>query len=295
MNIVLLGTAPSSMTLAPFGNPEWEIWSCSPGTYGCPRVDRFFELHRWEPGQDWFSEGYVSFLENFPGPVMMSAHVPTVKNCQVLDYMPLVAKYGEFFFTSSLAWMLAMAIEQKPEKIALYGVDMAAKTEYHDQRLGCQYFALIAKSLGIEVGVPPESDLFRPAPLYGFCENSHAWIKQRIRSIELNQRLQNNRAEIEKHTKEMMFCEGALDDQDWQLHSWFGAVDALGTEYTSVPELPILARPKTNGEWTKDIKDLKAKAIRDIKLNEAEVAMDAPMTGKAQITTKKRGRPRKNA
>jgi hypothetical protein len=35
MNVILLGTAPSSMRLAPFGNPEWEIWACSPGTYSC--------------------------------------------------------------------------------------------------------------------------------------------------------------------------------------------------------------------------------------------------------------------
>ena len=158
--IVLLGTAPSSMSLAPFGNPEWEIWACSPGTFGLAvyhgvQFDRFFELHRWEPGQPWFSKDYVDFLINFPREVIMGSHVPAVPNCKVLEAARLVETFGPYFFTSSLAWMCAMAIEEQPETIAFYGVDMASNSEYLDQRLGCQYFAQEAARRGIEVGVPP--------------------------------------------------------------------------------------------------------------------------------------------
>ena len=243
MNIVLLGTAPASMNLAPFGG-DWEIWACSPGTYGSPRIDKFFELHRWEPGQAWFSEGYVKFLEGFKGEVIMSAPVESVKNCTLLPHEHLVEKYGPYFFTSSLAWMMAMAIEAGAEKIALYGVDMAATTEYHDQRMGCQYFAMLAKSMGIEVGVPPESDLLRPAPLYGVCENSHAWIKQTSRAREMAGRLRAAEAAVQDRTNEIHFLRGAMDDQDWQLHSWFGASDSLGQEFTEPPNVPVLKKKK---------------------------------------------------
>ena len=262
--IVLLGTAPSSMRLAPFGSPEWEIWGCSPGTYPLAvqsgvRFDRFFELHRWEPGQTWFSEGYVDFLQTVDCPVIMSAPVPSIPNCQLLDWEYLVDKYGPYFFTSSLAWMCAMAIEENPDTIAFYGVDMASTTEYHDQRMGCQYFAMLAASKGIEVGVPPESDLFRPAPLYGVCEQSHGWIKQRIRSIELNDRLKKAQEQYNKATEEVHFLRGALDDQDWQLHSWFGAHDMLSSRHITpmVPghfkigeiefEEPVPPKPKHGG------------------------------------------------
>jgi len=246
--VVLLGTAQASMNLAPFGQSadgdDWEIWSCSPGTYGVPRIDRFFELHRWEPGQPWFQEGYTNFLKGFVGPVYMSKHIPEVTNCVVLPYKELVAKYGPYFFTSSLAWMMAMAIEEGAEKIALYGVDMAHSTEYGEQRLGCQYFAVLARSLGIEVGVPPESDLLRPAPLYGICENSHGWIKQTCRARELAGRKAALTEEIEKKVQEVAFLDGALDDQDWNLHSWFGASDTLGVEFTQPPEVPVLEEMK---------------------------------------------------
>lgn len=236
-NIVLLGTAPASMHLAPFANPEWEIWACSPGTYGMPRIDKFFELHRWEPGQAWFSEGYVSFLQSFQGEVIMGDHEPSVKNCRVLEWERLVNDWGPYNFTSSLAWMMAMAIETKPKKIAFYGVDMAATTEYHDQRMGCAHFAVEARKRGIEVGVPPESDLLRPPPLYGICEHSHAWIKQTIRARELTGRLTAKINEVKSATEEISFIKGAMDDQDWQLHSFFGSADSMGRQFTQ-PSLP---------------------------------------------------------
>jgi len=254
--ICLLGTAPSSMMLAPFGNPEWEIWSCSPGTYGAPRIDRFFELHRWEKAE-WFSDGYIAFLQAFEGPIYMGQIVDEVPNSVPLPWEMLVQKYGPYFFTSSLAWMLAMAIEEGATKIALYGVDMAATTEYENQRLGCQFFAALATAMGIEVGVPPESDLFRPAPLYGICEWSHVWAKQRIRAMELNRRREEAQENINTKTKELAFIQGAMDDQDYQLHSWFGGPDTMGRQFTSTPAIPALIKTplvsKLNGEAEVDV------------------------------------------
>jgi len=239
--IVILGTAPSSINLAPLGSPDWEIWACSPGTYHLKdHIDRFFELHRWEPGVSWFPPGYVEFLRNFEGPVMMTAKVESVKNCTLLDVDGLVAKYGPYFFTSSIAWMIAMAIEEGADKIALYGVDMGASTEYKDQRLGCQYMCMVAKSLGIEVGVPPESDLLRPAPLYGVCEQSHGWIKQTARNKELIGRLTEAQNIVAERSKEIDFLNGCLDDQDWTLQSFFGNVDTLGTKYCEPVDVPVI-------------------------------------------------------
>lgn len=244
MKICLLGTAPDSFGLAPFES-DYEIWSCSPGTMGARRVDKLFELHRWEPGQPWFQPAYIEYLNNFKGEVIMSAPVSSVKGCKVLPYEDLVQKYGPYFFTSSLAWMMAMAIEAGATKIALYGVDMAATTEYHDQRMGCQYFAMLAKSMGIEVGVPPESDLLRPAPLYGVCENSHAWIKATARARDLARRVQEHQTLVDQNNNRINFLKGAMDDQDWHLHSWIGNMDTMGQEFISPPDVPVLERLRT--------------------------------------------------
>ena len=245
-NVVLLGTAPSSMMLAPFHNKEWDIWGCSPGTAMAPKVDRRYEVHRWEPGKEWFSEAYVQLLKDFKGPVRMFSPVPDVPNCEVIDRDDLVKRYGPYFFTSTLAWMMAEAIDEGYQKIALYGVDMASASEYYDQRLGCQYFAMVAASLGIEVGVPPESDLLRPAPLYGACEHNHLWIKETSRARELAGRQSQAQQEYDKLGAEINFLKGALDDQDWHLHSVVGAFDTMETHSIS-PFVPDWMRKPDEG------------------------------------------------
>lgn len=255
-NILILGSAPNQK-LAPVGSDDWETWACSPGTYHIPGIDKFFELHRWQPGVPWFSEGYVNYLKNFPGQVIMTEPVDDIPGCTILDHKMLIEEFGPYFFTSSIAWMLAIAIMNKPDKIALYGVDMAAQTEYKDQRLGCQYFCAIAKARGIEVGVPPESDLLRPAPLYGVCEQSHGWIKQTARNQELVMRATRLKEEIDAKNLELHFVNGCLDDQDWTLQSWFGAEDTLGKKHCEPVLVPALdpgvkgvelyAEPKPDG------------------------------------------------
>lgn len=241
MKIALIGSAPSSVRIAPYGSPDWKIWGCSPGVFGvAPRSDVWFELHRWEPGQPWFSKEYVEFLKNYQGTVWMSEHVPEVKNCRVLPVDYLVEKYGPYFFTSSLSWMFALAMEENPQSIGLWGVDMAASEEYGYQRAGCQYFAMLARSKGIEVGVPPESDLLRPAPLYGVCETSHMHIKMLARKRELESRLAGVNHDVLQKQHEASFLQGALDDLNWTSNTWTGNVDTSGRRFVEPPMVPSL-------------------------------------------------------
>jgi hypothetical protein len=170
----------------------------------------------------------------------MAEHVPEVKNCKVIPVDYLVGKYGPYFFTSSLAWMFALAMEENPQSIGLWGVDMAATEEYGYQRAGCQFFAMLARSKGIEVGVPPESDLFRPAPLYGVCETSHMHIKMLARQRELQQRLAGVQAEYNQKYHELTFLQGAIDDLNWNQQTWAGNVDTSGKRYTEPPLVPVL-------------------------------------------------------
>jgi len=153
MKVCIVGSAESSISLAPFQDPEWEIWSCSPTMRLLPRIGVAFELHKYDRTVEPFSPEYVSWLNDFDGIVWMMAEYPQVKNCEVIPYKALMKKYSPYFFTSSIAWMMALAIEVADE-ISLYGVDMAASTEYYDQKMGCQFFAQIAKKKGIKVSVP---------------------------------------------------------------------------------------------------------------------------------------------
>lgn len=186
------------------------------------------------------SHDYCKFLENFPGQVITAEPVPTVKNCAQMDVNYLVDKYGPYFFTSSLSWMFALAIEAGATTIGLWGVDMAATEEYGYQRAGCQYFAMLAKSMGIEVGVPPESDLLRPPPLYGICETSHDWIKITARHRELADRRAQAEQKILQGQEELKFLQGATDDLLWVQQTWMGTVESNTKRYTEPPLVPAL-------------------------------------------------------
>lgn len=255
MKIAILGSAPSSVRLAPYGDASWEIWGCSPGVYAvAPRVEVWFELHRWEPPvlgradmqKPWFSPEYCAWMAQRPK-VYMADKVPEIQGSIRLPQEELLRKYGSYFFTSSIAWMLAMAIEsilahresnknspqQSNEKdhIGLWGVDMAANEEYADQRPGCQFFIQIAHQLGIEVTIPQESDLMAPPMLYGVGETSHMMIKLTARRGELEGRLNHCRASIANLSKEEAFLMGALDDLAYMQKTWVQRGESFASDF----------------------------------------------------------------
>lgn len=276
----LLGSAPSSLRLAPFGNPDWYMIGCSPGVYGiAPRVDCWFELHRYEPGQPWFSPEYCQFLAKFAGPVYMAEVRGEIPHSVEVPIADLIVKYGPYFFTSSLAYMLAMAIEAGFEKIMLAGVDMAATEEYGYQRAGCQFFAMIAKAHGIEIGVPPESDLFRPAPLYGISEISHGRIKILARRRELEGRIAAALQTQQNAKDETVFLRGALDDLTWCEQTWHGNVDGMGSRFVEPPTVPALRQFNLNMNVTdQQMDELVAKA------SEPEDTRPVPPEDKSDLT-----------
>lgn len=233
--VYFIGSAPSSIRLAPYGSEDWEIWACSPGVYGvAPRSDRWFELHRYEPGQPWFSPEYCEFLKNHPL-VYVAEERAEIPNGKLLPLPEMIKQFGPYFFTSTIAYMFALAIMEGYEKIGLAGVDMAAESEYKDQRLGCQFFAMLARSRGIEVGVPPESDLFRPAPLYGVSEVTHARIKYMSRRRELEARVNEALARQQAAKDETLFLRGALEDLAWSEMDWLGNIDGPSNRFLEPP------------------------------------------------------------
>lgn len=248
LKVALIGSAPSSITLGPYSDPSWQIWACSPGAYGVAgRMDAFFELHRWKPptagkpgtGDPWFSVEYIHWLQEHPCVwVADPAALPELKHGHMLPHKELVSKYGPYFFTSSLAWMHAMAIEAGATTIGYWGVDMAATEEYGYQRAGCQFFTMLARAKGIEVIVPEESDLLIPPPLYGVCELDHAWIKMQARRKELTARMNMIVQQDTQVKQEFFFVRGALDDMDYMQQTWAGD--------KGVPDMPIPALAELN-------------------------------------------------
>ena len=253
MQIALVGSAPSSVNLAPFKDDSyatfaggkqpdyppapfideaWKIWACSPGAWGViPRCDVFFEVHRWEPGQPWFSPQYCQFLREFTGRVYVGGPIPEIQNAVVYPIERVEEAFSSYFLHSSLSLMMALAIleiedhrktRQAPEDdtIGLWGVDMAAHEEWGDQKDGCTFFVLEALRRGIQVFVPPESCLLRPKPIYGLSEWDHSYIKATARAREMTGRKQTHDQTIQEHTRQSAFLAGALDNHNYWINTW---------------------------------------------------------------------------
>src|SRR5215510_1331188 len=142
LKVALVGTAPSSRDLAPFDDLSWKIWVCSPGNMNsCKRVDVWFELHSnllWKE-HEHYGRPYIEWLNKQPFPIYMQ-NANLVPKAIVYPWYEMVQEFGKDFFTSSFAWMMALAIMQGAQEIALYGVDMASREEYIRQRPGFYYF-----------------------------------------------------------------------------------------------------------------------------------------------------------
>jgi hypothetical protein len=225
LKVALIGTAPSSRMLAPFADPSWTIWACSPGNMGIiPKVDAWFEIHGnllW-PENKHYGEPYLNWLRQQPFPIYMQ-NQELVPNAISLPYKELVKEFGPYFFTSSFAWMIAFAMHRGAKEIALYGIDMASRDEYILQRPGAYFFFEEAKKRGVKMTAPYESDIMQPPGLYGFSEVTQYGRKLLARKSELDQRVRDLRAQRDGASQQVTYLEGALEDLDY-FYTIFGGV-----------------------------------------------------------------------
>jgi hypothetical protein len=171
--IAVLGTSISTLEQAPVSDPSWEIWACSPWmqgrmtprSEGIPGFDKFFEIHWDNQFYDSERETFLPWLRECGKPVYVfeDLEIPT----QVIyPKKRMEDQHGRAFFTSTIAWMLALAIDERPAQIGIWGVDMAGDSEYGGQKFGCLHFIALARLLGIEVVIPKASELLKVSAPY---------------------------------------------------------------------------------------------------------------------------------
>jgi hypothetical protein len=187
--IAILGSNPQTRLKAPFDD-DWLIFACSPDNspYGrssykgvLPRVDAWCELHV-PIAHTTRPYGYLRWLESLPCPVFMrdAEALPLFPNAQPYPEKELKKRFGPYIFTSSIAYIQALAIRECErmgiKRLGLWGIMQGvdehghrnrggAEDEYFKHRTGTQHFLWEAHRLGIEVELPPEAaQLLAPPP-----------------------------------------------------------------------------------------------------------------------------------
>jgi hypothetical protein len=214
LKIAIVGTAPDSSQLAPWGDPTWTIWVLGDNAHrgAVARWDAVFELHDHdfpvaEPAQH-------AWMQTARGkPLFMQRQRPEYPDSVRFPREDLVAHFGRYF-NSSIDWMLALAIRERPAEIGLWGVNMAHDSEYGTQRPSCEYFLGWCRGLGIKLHIPPQSDLLKSAGLYGY-EEPVIDLKWKVRWDELVARYKECEKQRDDLESNMIFLKGALDDMKY--------------------------------------------------------------------------------
>lgn len=167
--IAVVGTARSA-SRAPFEDTDWDIWGVGARGDHVTRCARWFEIHRldslwdgpeWRPLlRKWAKDcELVMFWPEPLGPRVMQYPVEEIKN-----------RFGTYFMTSSMSWMVALAIHEHTNgnpiaELGVWGVDMEFGTEHREQRAGLMHFLDLARQLGIPTKLQLDGGLvYQPVP-----------------------------------------------------------------------------------------------------------------------------------
>lgn len=156
MKVAIVGLSPSTHDLAPFGSPEWEVWGLPWDGYWA-QMDRHFEMHDMRLLTGPHSRrkpDYFDKLRQCKTLYMQQAW----ENAQAYPF-DQVAKTTGYYWNSSIAYAMALAIHEQAEEIAVFGVDMTGNDEYGYQKPNMEYLIGLARGKGIKVHVPDESPL----------------------------------------------------------------------------------------------------------------------------------------
>jgi len=163
--VAMVGTATSSRDLVNEQEEHVEVWGLNASYSWMPRWSRWFEVHDRDRYAH-FEGDHLAWLQAQTCPIYMQKHYDDIPASVAYPYD--FVQQGRFrsLFTSSVAYMLALAIAEGFEEIRLCGIDMALDSEYAFQRSACEYWIGIAEALGVKVVIPPSSPIGK-APVYG--------------------------------------------------------------------------------------------------------------------------------
>lgn len=225
--VAIVGFAESSRAYAPWDDTTVEIW-CQNAAYRpgfVKRADRWFELHNRALVETKIEvrrpADYLDWLRNFDGPVYMQSAHADIPNSVAYPYQPVIDLVGPYL-TSTVAYMIALAILEGFEQIQLYGIDMEYE-EYAGQKAGCEYLLGFARGRGIEIGLPENCPLL-VAPLYGLgnmrpegehiTDDQYATRLQKLAATK--EQLETQIVTLQKH---LLLIEGASQETTFWINA----------------------------------------------------------------------------
>lgn len=210
----------SSKDLAPYDDPEFEIWGINDIYRYIPRFDRFFQLHRPEscdqehkkhPERDNWEMNRAA-ISNMKCPVYLQEADPEIPQTIKFPLKEIIEMFAPYFiepehakyFTNSISYLTAFAIYEGFEEIHIYGVDMAMASEFSQQRPSCEFWLGVAVGKGIIIHVPNQADLLKARFLYAYEDERKDPFMRKLEQVRADLNTKRlNAEEQEKYWREM--------------------------------------------------------------------------------------------
>ena len=199
--VSIVGFAGTSRSLAPYDDDRYEIW-CLNEAHRQPwlkRLTRWWQIHqKWDftkESNDAYKDHWKWLQEEHPFPVYMQEQHDDVPSSVKYPKREIVERFCQNYrrgrkleesevneyFTSSFAYMCAMALYLDFKVIEVYGFEMATDTEYRYQKGSTEFWMGIAGQHA-QILIQDECRLTQGA-LYGY-EVSRMINRQRLEFLE---------------------------------------------------------------------------------------------------------------
>jgi len=167
-SVAMVGFSSRHRHLSPFGEPDIEIWGLNRlhQQEWFKNPDRMFQLHPLKYLQksigvsDGDREHYEWLCQKHDFPLYCQKAYKEFPSAIEYPIKKMRAKFGDFY-TSTLAYMMAQALDEGFTHFELYGYDMEADTEYKYQRDSAEYFIGWAEGKGCSVLIPQNCSLLQ--------------------------------------------------------------------------------------------------------------------------------------
>jgi hypothetical protein len=166
--VAICGTG-RTRAIAPWDDDGWEIWSCSHRFDKYPRTDRHIEIHH--PDAVRCNKDYFLWLTSNQSRVLLAEPMEELPGAQLFPWwrLPVVNIKGSRlslqFYSCSIAWMIALAVQEGADIIGLWGIDMSKDVlsgrEYEFELPSVMFHIGYAVGKGVEVFNPAYSKIFQ--------------------------------------------------------------------------------------------------------------------------------------
>lgn len=164
----------------------WELWGVNNIHTKFPDVtfSKWFEIHdikmqrgtflrrgysHYPPASENSVHDYLKGLDDLGIPVYMQRKWARVKKSIAYPHDKIVEEFGSYM-GCSIAWMTALAIQQKADMIGFFGIHLTGN-EYYYQRPSTEYMIGIAEGRGIGITIDESSRLLHGNYEYAFGED----------------------------------------------------------------------------------------------------------------------------